>query len=66
MPAKSFIPVLGCAPTAQPSVGFVVKTEYSPRPDVTASGIGRLVHVAPFHHAVNAFPVLLLNGPVPL
>jgi hypothetical protein len=60
MPARVLTPVAGSAPTAQPSVGFVVKTQNRPRPGPTVNGIGKLVHVAPFHHAVSAFPVLLL------
>jgi len=67
MPVRvSFPPMLGCAPTAQPSDGLVVNTEYRPSPGATASGIGKLVQVAPFHQAVRAFPVLLPNVPVPL
>jgi hypothetical protein len=66
MPVRVCTPVLGWAPTAQPSVGFVVNTEYKPKPGPTESGIGMLVHVPPFHHAVNAFPVLLPKVPVPL
>jgi len=59
MPERVFTPVLGWAPTAQPSVGFVVKTEYKPKPGATGSGIAMLVHVAPLNQAVSAFPVLL-------
>ena len=50
--------VVGCVPTAQPSVGLVVKTEYSPMPEVI--GMGHVVtslHPAPLNHAVNAFPL---------
>lgn len=59
MPVSGFTPVLGCAPTAHPSVGFVVKTEYKPNPEVIGPGIGTSLHPAPPHHAVKAFPVLL-------
>jgi len=56
MPLRPSVRVLGCAPTAQPSVGFVVKTENKPNPLATDMGIARLVQDAPFHQAVNAFP----------
>jgi hypothetical protein len=46
---------MGCAPTAHPSVGLVVKTEYKPNPEATPVGRFIAVHVPPFHHAVNSF-----------
>jgi hypothetical protein len=60
-PVKVVTPLLGCWPTAQPSVGFVVKTEYKARPLLTAMGIARLLQPAPLNHAVNAFA----GDPVP-
>jgi hypothetical protein len=57
LPAIGAPLLVGCTPTAQPSVGFVVKTENKPRPAATGPGIGQLVHVEPSHHAVIAFPV---------
>jgi hypothetical protein len=33
MPDRSFVPMLGCAPTAHPSVGLVVKTDSKPNPE---------------------------------
>jgi len=52
---------VGCAPTAHPSVGLVVKTEYKPNPGLSSGftiGIGMTVHgvPAPFQYAVTAFP----------
>ena len=47
---------MGCAPTAHPSVGLVVKTEYKPNPGATDSGKFKFIHPPPFHHAVTSFP----------
>jgi len=47
---------IGCAPTAHPSVGLVVKTEYKPNPEATGVGKFIAVHPPPFHHAVTSFP----------
>jgi len=47
---------VGCAPTAHPSVGLVVKTEYKPNPEATGVGKFIAVHPPPFHHAVTSFP----------
>ena len=51
------VPALGCAPTAHPSVGFVVKTEKRPSPQETGVGMFIPVHPAPFHQAVTSFAV---------
>jgi len=51
------VPALGCAPTAHPSVGFVVKTEKRPNPQETGVGMFIPVHPAPFHQAVTSVAV---------
>jgi hypothetical protein len=51
------VPALGCAPTAHPSVGLVVKTENIPNPQATGVGKLRPVHPAPFHQAVTSLAV---------
>jgi hypothetical protein len=58
IPVRGFMEpvVLGCAPTAHPSVELVVNTENNPNPLATGVGMFILVHPAPFHHAVTSFP----------
>jgi hypothetical protein len=56
IPDRPLVPVLGGAPTAHPSVGLVVKTEYKPNPLATGVGKFRSVQPPPFHHAVTSLP----------
>jgi hypothetical protein len=56
IPDRPLVPVLGGAPTAHPSVGLVVKTEYRPNPLATGVGKFRAVQPPPFHHAVTSLP----------
>ena len=56
MPDRPFVPALDGAPTAHPSVGLVVKTEYKPNPGYT--GVGKFIKVQPppLNHAVTSSP----------